>query len=319
MTDNELPDSIAQQKLRQEQLENTDLFDQLVDHVGDNQYIPWEVVTLPSRGVYYGGKMPGGKIEVKPMGVDVDKMLVNQRLIKSGQLVNKIVEACARLPDGFEIREMLAGDFNYLLYYLRGITHGPIYEFVSACPVCGNKNIYEFDLTELAYTMKGPHPDWPEEPMTVTLPELSKTFDKTVQAMVRLVRVDDVMKMSRPGDDEAFDPVRRGRARIKNKNKNEQPAKIKNIADNDSIYEDNMKLQIIGFVIDGQKFTDSRRMKIINKLHQKDAAVIRQFIDDISPSVDTSLEVTCQDDECKAEVTITLPWSDNFFRPAGGN
>lgn len=314
----ELPDTMAQEMARnkKEAEVQSDLLSQLLDHVSSTNYIPWEKVQLPSKGIYYEDKMPNGYLEVKPMGVDVDKMLTNQRLAQSGELLNKIVESCTRFPPDMNVRELLAGDFNYLLYYLRGITHGPTYEFVSDCPHCGTKNVYEFDLTNLYSTVKNNHPDYPEEPMSVLLPKLSETFGKDVYVMVRLVRVDDIMKMSQPGNDEIFDPVKHGEVRVRNKNKNNKTI-INNKSKDDisKIYENNMKQQIVGFDIDGVIFTDARKFQITNKLHQQDTSTIREFIDDISPGIDTSLEVVCNNSECGKESMISLPWNENFFRP----
>lgn len=314
----ELPETQAQEIFKQEneQQTNSDLLSELVDHVsGGDNYLPWEPVTLPSQGIYYDDKIPGGRIEVKPMGVDVDKLLTNQRLIENGSLPSKIVETCTRLPDNFSVREMLAGDFNFLLYYLRGITHGNEYEFTSECPHCKTKNVYTFDLSNLQETVQVPNKNYPEEPMKIDLPKLSESFGKSVSAMVRLIRVDDIMKMSRPGNDKIFDPINKGRARIRKKNKNKQ-TQIQNAGvDTSKLYQDNMKRQIVSLIIEGQKYEDERIFSIIDKLHQMDAAKIRDFIEEISPGVDTSLEVTCENEECGKENTIMLPWSENFFRP----
>jgi hypothetical protein len=149
--------------------------------------------------------------------------------------------------------------------------------------------------------------------MKVNLPILSGSFKKDINALIRLVRVDDIMKMSRPGYDETFDPVKKNRAKIRNK---KDKTEIKNDNLNQSkIYEDSMKMQIVAFEIDGHIFEDDRKINLINKLHQRDSAKIREFIDDISPGIDTSLEVKCQNEECEQESTISLPWSEKFFRP----
>lgn len=318
----ELPNTMGQEiaAKKAQDAKNADIFSQLIDHAGSD-YIPWERVDLPSGGIYYGDKMPGGFLEVKPMGVDVDKMLTNQRLIQSGQLLNKLIESCTRLPPNFSVREMLAGDFNYLLYYIRGITHGPTYEFSAECPHCGTKNIYEFDLGLLQETIKVPNPNYPDEDsMVVELPQISKTFGKQVFAMVRLIRVDDIMKMSQPdGGDHIYDPVEQGRVKIRNKKKSKGPEIKNNQQDLSKMYEDNMKTQIVGFEVDGERFTDGRKAKLIDRLHQQDAAVIRDFIEEISPGIDTSLEITCVNKDCRKEATISLPWNENFFRPNKGN
>jgi len=319
MTENEedmeqLPDAVVRNAESQGAYsESRDLFDQLIGHV-KNDYIPWEKVRLPSKGLYYGGLIPDGWLEVKPMGVDVDKMLTNQRLIANGELLNKVIEACARLPNEFNIRDMLSGDFNFLLYYLRGITHGPDYEFVADCPNCKTKNTFTFDLSNLNSTINWANEDYSEEPFEVELPILTKSFGKSVCALVRMIRVDDIMRMSRPGEDKIFDPVRRGRVSVRQKNKK---TIIRNDGQNlEKIYENNMKSQIVAISIDGQLYDDRVKLDtIIDSMHQRDTARIREFLDDVSPSIDTTLDVVCVNDDCKNEFNVNLPFNENFFRP----
>lgn len=313
--DDGLPEAVVRnaERIQQQQADKSvDLLDKLVGHV-QNSYISWEKVQLPSKGYYYGDKMPDGWLEVKPMGVDVDKMLTNQRLVANGELLNKVIEVCTKLPDGFNIREMLAGDFNFLLYHLRGITHGPDYEFVASCPSCKTKNTFTFDLNILSETINWANNDYLEEPFEVKLPVLSGSFGSDVCALVRMIRVDDIMKMARPGEDKVFDPIRRGSASIRNKNK----TVIRNQQQNlEKIYEDNMRSQIIAFMIDGQKFNDKTKINtIISKMHQRDAATISSFLEDVSPGIDTTLSVVCVNEDCKNEFNVNLPFNDNFFRP----
>lgn len=316
-----LPDAVIKnaEKMEAEEAGNTqlDLLDQLVKHVDQDHYIAWEKVQLPSKGVYYDGKIPDGYLEIKPMGVDVDKMLSNRRLAQSGELLNKILEACTRLPSNFSIREMLAGDFNFLMYYLRGITHGNSYEFTTDCPHCGTKNLYNFDLSKLSETIKWADPKHPTEPFDVKLPHISKTFGHEVVALVRMIRVDDIMKMSRPGNDEIFDPVKSGNIKLHKKKKGTE---IKNnVQDLSKIYDDNMKSQIVGFLIDGNEYKGPKdRAKIdqfIDKLHQGDAVTIRDFLDEVSPMIDQTLDAVCSNPDCQEETTVTLPFNENFFRP----
>lgn len=310
----QLPEAVVRnsEKIHKEE-KSADLLDKLVGHV-QNNYIPWEKVQLPSKGIYYDDKMPDGYLEVKPMGVDVDKMLTNQRLIANGELLNKVLEACTKLPEGFSIREMLSGDFNFLLYYLRGITHGPEYEFVADCPSCKTKNTFTFDLNNLNETITWADEQYLEEPFSVQLPILSKSFGKPVSALVRMIRVNDIMRMARPGNDKVFDPVKRGNVSVRNK---KQKTIIRNQGqDLERIYEDNMKSQIVGIEIDGQEFRQREKLNsVIDQMHQRDAAVIREFLDRISPSIDTTLDVTCVNEECENEFSVNLPFNENFFRP----
>lgn len=318
----QLPEAVVRNaekiQLDQEQSDkHTNLLDKLLDHIQNEKsnYIPWQKVQLPSKGLYYDDKMPNGYLEVRPMGVDIDKMLTNQTLIQSGTLLNKVLEACTRLPDNFNIREMLSGDFNFLLYYLRGITHGPEYEFVSDCPHCKTKNVYTFNLNNLQETITWADISNSEEPFSVTMPKLSESFGHDVKALVRLIRVDDIMRMANPTDPGIFDPVQRGSVSVRKNKKNKTEVKNEG-QDLEKVYEENMKSQIIGFEINDEKFKDRDRINvIINKMHQTDAAVIRKYLEKVSPGIDTTLDVICTNPDCKKETSVNLPFNESFFRP----
>lgn len=311
--DDKLPPTVAAALDKQEKVKPTDAFESMLQKIAspDGQYIPWEKVQLPSKGQYYDGRIPDGWVEVKPFSIDVDKMTSNQRLVASGELLNKIVECCVRFPDDtFSVYDMLAGDQHYLLYYLRGITHGPEYEFVVNCPFCETKSIYEYDLGNLQKTLKTPNPEFPVEPMAVKLPQLSKLQNQEVMALVRLVRVKDIAAMTKISNNvDVHDPINKAKARSKSDKKDAKPK-----ADSDKAYLDGMKLQITGIRIDGVDFNDTRRNILIEKMHQRDTSTIRSFIDSISPGIDTNLEVTCQNSECGKEYAVPLPFGENFFR-----
>lgn len=312
--EDQLPEPVVRNAEEAEANDQTiDLLTQLVSHVDKDQYIPWEKVQLPSEGVYYDDMIPNGMIEIKPMGADVDKMLANQRLLQSGEILNKIIESCIKLPPEFSIRDMLAGDFNFLMYYLRGITHGNDYEFSSECQHCGTKNLYHFDLGALAETIQRADPDHPVEPMSVLMPTLSKTFKHKVCALVRLIRMDDIMKMSNPTNDGIYDPVRTGRVKV---HKRKKDVEIKNKGqDLSKMYDSNMKSQIIGFTIDDEEFLQRDKVdQIIDSLHQGDSAVIKDFLEKVSPSIESTLDATCANPECGEESTVALPFNENFFR-----
>jgi hypothetical protein len=316
---NELPQSVLDAAKRNSQPQSTDMLDAVLKRTEDTQYIPWEKVQLPSRGVYYDNKMPDGWIEVKPFSIDVDKMTSNQRIINSGDLLNKIVEACVRLPDNMTVYDLLSGDQFFLLYYLRGITHGAEYEFVVDCPYCKTKSTYEYNLGELSNTMKLPHPEHMVEPFEVKLPYLTKNMAETtnnadIYAMVRLVRVRDVLAMTNSQNVQAHDPLRKARARNKNAQAGSLPQITQAGQESEKAYVDGMKMQITGFKIGDQIYKDARRNALVDRLHQKDTSTIRDFIDSITPGIDTSVEVQCQAKDCGKEYAVPLPFGENFFR-----
>jgi hypothetical protein len=302
-----LPEAVKENVARVFSNKESDALDNILSQE-DDYFMPWEDVVLPSKGVYYDNLMPDGIIKVKPMGIDVDKMMANQRIVASGELLNKIIEACVKLPDGMTVNDLLAGDQYFLLYYLRGITHGNDYEFVSDCPSCGTKSTYDYNLSDLSKTIKGPNPDYPVEPMEVELPYISEKTKSSVSAMVRLLRVKDMRDMVR--GNVVIDPIKKGKARSRGQSNgiSKQSA--------DDIYTKNITTAVIGFKVDGKVFSDDRKDKLIEKLHQKDTVTIREFIDSITPGIDTSVDVTCQNNECNRDYSISLPFGENFFRPS---
>lgn len=287
-----------------------DDFDKLLDTAQQNYFLPWENVDLPSKGLFYNN-MPDGTIKVKPMGADVDKMLANQRLVGSGEIINKIIEACVQLPDNMTIDDLLIGDEYFLLYYLRGITHGNEYEFVSECPHCDVKSTYEYNLNDLQKTIKNPNPEFLVEPMQVRLPALSEKTKQEVSALIRLIRVADIRNMASSAKDKIVDPIRKAKAR----NKGTSDSGVKTV-NSSELYNNSMHMQVVGFVVNGQKYMDNRKNQLIEMLQQKDTATIRVFIESVSPGIETSIEVTCQNKDCGKVYNINLPLSENFFRPS---
>ena len=309
----ELPDQVIENAAKMAKGEQTqpktDLFDELLGK-SDDYFMPWETVELPSKGQYYDN-MPNGTVRIRPMGIDVDKMMANQRIAQSGELLNKIIEACIQLPEGMSVQDLISGDQFFLLYYLRGITHGPEYEFVTDCPHCGTKSTYDYNLSDLSKTIKGPHPDYPVEPMSVELPFISGKLNKKIEAIVRLIRVKDISAMAK-GSTVVIDPIKRGKARSRG-----QSNKIIK-QDSEDLYTKNITMSIVGFRVDGIEFRDDRKLQLMDRLHQRDSSTIRAFVDSITPGIDTTVEVTCQNDECKKDYSISLPFGENFFRSTKG-
>jgi hypothetical protein len=128
---------------------NSDIVDAILQTSPD-QLIPWEEVTLPSKGLYYG--WTSGTIRVRAWSANIDKILATQRLAATGQAFDKMIASCCQFPDGFTPQDLLVGDQVFLMYYLRGITHGNLYEFAVSTP-SKNSMTVSFDLNDLAQTI----------------------------------------------------------------------------------------------------------------------------------------------------------------------
>jgi len=282
----------------------SDLLQEIIS-MKEDDFIPWEEVTLPSRGEYYDGKLPGGLVRVRAMGIHADRILATQRLAQTGQSIDYLFQHCVQLTEGFDAADLLSGDRVFLLYVLRGITHGNIYEFVIKCPNCDTTSVQQYDLNELAGTITYPDPSLGPEPFKLDLPYMSKVLGRNVWVKLRFLRGKDVSQLA---NRQRFQ--KRVRAATGQKPRGRQIVI-------DQTVTENLQLVIEAFGGSGAEgeVRDKARIKgLVDRLHAKDSAIIRQFLRDKSPGIDTTIQVECP--ECGFEYRADLPITESFFRPA---
>jgi hypothetical protein len=214
------------------------------------------------------------------------------------------------LPDpDFDHLDLLVGDRYFLMFYIRGITYGDEYSFSLECPHCNETGLFDFQLSELASTTKiATEEEASEYPFKVKLPYISEKIKKDVIVGLKLStgrHLETLWGKNRK-------KFRRG-ARAVKKRKIEPTAQgiIINKDDDDSI------MAIIkNSIVDVNGDTNKHKLqKFINKLHSRDLSVINQYLTDITPGIDTTIEVDCP--VCGETVgPIMLPITESFFRTA---
>lgn len=291
--------------------------DELIDHIlqlPQEQLIPWEECMLPSKGIYYGWE--DGICQVRAMGQTAEKILASQRLSSSGQSLELLFRECCRFPNGFDANELLLGDRMFLLYYLRGITHGNVYEFAVTCPnpECESVNTYKYDLNELAETITYADSAWGNEPFRINLPYLSRVTGRDIWVGVRFLRAYDANDIiarrrsrkkafAKPGGVRSSAAKRR--QAVDPRQQEQQGAIL------DSALDDHMEKLIINVM----GVTDRLKIRaLVQRLHSQDTAAIREWLREHTPGIDSTVQVTCPD--CSNEFRIELPITDSFFRPA---
>jgi hypothetical protein len=289
----------------------------------DEKLIPWEECYLPSRGLYYG--WPDGMIQVKAMGQVAEKILSTQRLAQTGQSMDYLFRECCRFPQGFDPLDLLLGDRIFLLYFLRGITHGQMYEFAITCPnsSCEAVSTHAYDLNDLASTIVSAKPELGREPFKVVLPYISKAAKRDVWVGVRFLRAADANDMlakkkarkkllAKPGGVRTG-PNRGGPlSRLKGAGVDPRGQAAQNQQIDDTISE-NLEKIIVNVMGVGDLFTVR---SFIAKMHAQDAAAVREWLRENTPGIDNTVTVSCP--ECSHEFTVELPITESFFRPAKG-
>jgi len=279
--------------------------DQLLDTIiGSDTLIPWEQCELPSRGLYYN--WPDGYVKVRAMTQTAEKMLANQRLAKSGQALDAMLAECCQLPNGFTLADLLVGDRIFLMYYIRGITYGNIYEFSVTCPDCGVSNMHSYDLNNLSETITFADSEIGNEPFKVHLPYMSEAVNKDVWVGLRFLRVFDTNEIlaRRKARSKAFSTTTV-------RNKKPGTNKSRSQPNNDDMIEEHMSKIIVSFMGVEDPF---RIRQLVDKLHAKDTHTIREWLKDHTPGISSAVDVTCP--ECGFDFSMELPITDTFFRPA---
>ena len=268
-----------------------------------DEFLPWEEITLPSGGKFYGDRMPEGKIKIRPMSLVTDKIMATDRFIQSGQVLEKIFQKCIKFPDPtFATTDLLNGDRVCILFYLRGITHGPEYEFSMVCSneSCKHLGTYNYNLNNVQNNIT--HPTYDHEPVKLSLPYLSEITGKDFYVEMRYMREADAVQVAQ---------MKKNRERMMPSVVRSKNMPVQQLSDDqlDNYIEDQMSVCMVSVcgVKDPQK-----KIALIKRLHARDSSVIREFLSD-NPGIDTTIEIKCV--ACGQEMKTGLPITDTFFRP----
>lgn len=92
-------------------------------------------------------------VRMNPMRMKEEKILTNKKFIKNNSTIENLLLSCIDSIDGEKptermILDLVAGDRNYLLYHLRIMSYGEIFEFDEVCPHCKQQTHYTIDLED---------------------------------------------------------------------------------------------------------------------------------------------------------------------------
>ena len=289
---------------------NEDFLDKLLSTPTD-QLIPWEDCYLPSKGLFYDGDWSNGSVKVRAMGQTAEKILATQRLAKSGQSIDYLFRECCQFPEGFDPINLLLGDRVFLLYFIRGITHGNMYEFAFTCPSeeCQSTSTHSYDLNELASTITWAEESNGDEPFRVSLPYLSEATGRDVWVNVRYLRAydaNDILSRRKVKDKVTVRPGNSVRSRNK-----PVPTRRQQMQQLDDSITENLEKVIVSVMGSEDRF---KIRSFVNQLHAQDTATIREWLKVNTPGIDNSVIVGCPN--CSTDHTVELPITEAFFRPA---
>ena len=246
--------------------------------------VPTEFVPLPSFGLVYSPNSPLHnlkEIEVRYMTAIDEDILTSRSLLRSGKAIDAVLKNCI-LDARINPEELLSGDKNALITFLRVSGYGPEYKVEIDCPSCEETSKYEFDLSQLEMKTLDVEPiEQGENRFHIQLPTGTHIEFKFLNSAEEKEISDAQARIKRSTNS----PIDRNvTTRLKN--------------------------TIIS--IDGNN-DPSLINQYVDTLNVRDSRALRKYMEDNTPDIDMNQEFNCP--HCGHRGEVDVPISVGFFWP----
>ena len=246
---------------------------------------PTEEVTLPSKGLLYpeGSPLKKGVIEMKYMTAKEEDILTNINLIKSGTVLDKLLQSLIVTP--IDYKNLLVGDKNAILIAARILGYGPEYDIMLNHPETGIESKATIDLTELE----------DKEIDVSTSIEGRNEFSFTLPTSKKEI----TFKLLTHEDETKIEQEIKGLEKLNRRG-----------------FEGTTKLKHVILSIEGNYDKKTVREFIDNAFLARDSRALRNHIKDISP--DVTLQANAVFEDGAVEPNVMFPLGSDFFWPDAG-
>ena len=246
--------------------------------------VPTEFVPLPSFGLVYPPSSPLHnltEIEVRYMTAADEDILTSRSLLRSGKAIDAVLKNCI-LDARINPEELLSGDKNALITFLRVSGYGPEYKVEIDCPSCEETSKYEFDLSQLEMKTLDVEPiEQGENRFHIQLPTGTHIEFKFLNSAEEK-EISDAQDRIKRSTNSPID--RNVTTRLKN--------------------------TIIS--IDGNN-DPSLINQYVDTLNVRDSRALRKYMEDNTPDIDMNQEFNCP--HCGHRGEVDVPISVGFFWP----
>lgn len=245
--------------------------------------IPKELVKIPSKGLVYDKKfLIGEEIEMRYMTAADEDTLMSPSLGAKGLWLTRLLQNCINQKN-FNVDDLLEGDRNRLLFWLRQSAYGSSYSLEITCPECRKKYQNDFKLNQLKMKTLDINPAQEgKNEFEFTLPQSGMkvifAFMTGKMSADLAKEIDGQLKSSNPNESIITSRLRK---------------QIVKIDDVDDVKE------IADFINDGMLAADS--------------LALRTYIDDNRPDIDLTQDATCS--HCGSTNNFEIPIELQFFWP----
>ncbi len=246
--------------------------------------VPTEFVPLPSFGLVYSPNSPLHnlkEIEVRYMTAADEDILTSRSLLRSGKAIDAVLKNCI-LDARINPEELLSGDKNALITFLRVSGYGPEYKVEIDCPSCEETSKYEFDLSQLEMKTLDVEPiEQGENRFHIQLPTGTHIEFKFLNSA-------EEKEIS-----DAQDRIKRS---------------------TNSPVDRNVTTRLKNTIISIDGNTDSSLInQYVDTLNVRDSRALRKYMEDNTPDIDMKQEFNCP--HCGHRGEVDVPISVGFFWP----
>jgi len=245
-----------------------------------NFEVPFDVIELPSKGLLYPGK--NNTVKVQYLTAADENVLTSPNLIKNGKVIDVLLERKIKeFP--IPIKDMLIGDRNAIMVWLRATGYGEIYPVKLTDPNTYDEFSYDVDLNNLKSKPLGADPDE------------NGFFDFELPRSKKKIK----FKLLTVSDENYI--VKQNEARNK---------AIKSQVSNTLTYRLETQIQSIEGNIDKNYIA-----QFIQVMPAYDSLKFREYTDKIEPGIDMTVEVEGPSGET---FPVAIPIGLDFFWPNSG-
>ena len=246
--------------------------------------VPRDFVMLPSKGRIYPPESALHnleEIEVRHMTAAEEDILTSRALLRTGKAIDTMLSSVI-MNKSINISELISGDKNAILTFLRITGYGPDYEVEIDCPDCNANIKYNFDLSKLTMRFLD------VEPMAAG----HNRFDLVLPSGIRIE-----FKLLNSAEDQQITDEQEKYKRTTN-----------------SPLEKNVTTKYKNQILSVEDKDDQIYINnFVDTMSVRDSRAFRLYLEDVEPDVDMNQEFKCR--ECGHTEEVEIPVTVSFFWP----
>ena len=248
--------------------------------------VPRDYVMLPSKGRIYpqdSSLYNMEEIEVRHLTAADEDILTSRSLLRSGRAIDVLLDNVI-LNKSIKAEELVSGDKNAIMTFLRITGYGPEYGVELSCPGCSEDIKAEFDLTKLNMNMLD------VEPVGEGLNRFEFKMPSGITVHFKLLTSKEEKVITDEQD------------------------RIKKMTNSPLDHNITTRLQHQLISVDGNE-DKTYIQNFINVMNVRDSRAFRKYFEQVEPDVIMKQKFTCalcgQGEEVDIPVTVDFFWPDD--------